>query len=113
MRKRYFNTAFAESMVPDGDVRFATLSSKEASAWLQEAAFENVANPDHANTLDALSRKTAVELREGTGARVTLGKGDQVLVGGIRIPDLGRVTREYTDVEVASAIFRFRLVIIL
>lgn len=103
----YFNTAFAASMVPDGIVEFRTVSVEEASEMLQ-GEFANVANPTHAPTLSALSRKLGVNLTQAQGGRVLLSEDDACLVA--QISGLPRETREFTDEEVAAATFSFRLV---
>ncbi len=107
--RRYFNTALASSMLPDGTVRIRTLSQLEASSWLREAPFLNAANPNHGNTLAMLSASLGVELRASAeGGKLSLASGDVCLVSEVRA--LPRVTREFTDAEVAAAEVRLRLV---
>lgn len=105
--ERFFNTTLGISMLPDGVVTFDTLSDDEARDWLAKE-FENVANPNHANSLDAISRKLGVDVRNAKGGRVRLDEGDSCLVA--EITGIPRETREFTDAEIAAAKFIFRIV---
>ena len=104
---RYFNTTLGLSMLPDGSFSAETLSSEQAAEWF-EGEFENVANPNHANSLDAISRHLEVDVRAAKGGRVSLQSGDECLVA--QISGVPRETREFTDEEIADASFSFRLV---
>lgn len=104
---KYFNTTLGLSMLPDGQVAVRTVSPEEAAEFLR-AGVNNVANPSHANTLDAISRRTGVDVRSATGGRVALKSGDSCLVA--EISGVPRETREFTDKEVSAATFTFRLV---
>jgi hypothetical protein len=108
MAKQYFNTTLGLSMLPDGDCTIKTLSLEEAKAYLQKDGLTNAANPSHANTLDAVSKKLAVDVRAAKGGRVALVSGDSCLVA--EISNVPRETREFTEAEIAQAIFKFRLV---
>ena len=113
----YFNTAFSLSMLTES----ATLTvqknvdTETARDFLRAGNTRNVANPNHANTLDALTRILGIDVVAGaSGARVTLQPGDQVLVATFTPSrDTPRETREYTDAQVASATFSFDLVTVL
>jgi len=108
----YFNTAFAASMVPDGDVQFFTFDVKGIRFLIEGAMergeFANVANPTHANTLRALSSVLGIDLNKARGGRVFLKEEDVCIVA--QISGLPRETREFTDEEVAAATFTFRVV---
>ena len=103
----YFNTTLGLSMLPDGGVFIETLTAEGAAAWLRRG-FENVANPSHANTLDAVSRHLGVDVRQAKGGRIKLASGDECLVA--EISGVPRETREFTDAEITAATFTFRLV---
>jgi len=108
---RFFNTTLGISMLPDGQFKLKTLTIKEVKNWLQNNNFQNVANPNHANSLDAISRKISVDVRNAEGRRVSLSVGDECLVA--QISGIPRETREFTDKEIKAATFTFRLVKIL
>lgn len=93
-------------MLPDGKFDLKTLSAQEATEFFS-SDFENVANPSHANTLDAVSKRLEINVRDAKGGRVFLNSGDQCLVA--EISGVPRVTREFTDEEIVAATFRFRL----
>ena len=103
----YFNTTLGLSMLPNGQVAIRTVSSEEAAEFIL-AGVDNVANPSHANTLDAVSRHLGVDVRSAKGGRIRLEAGDRCLVA--EISGVPRETREFTDKEIGSAIFTFRLV---
>lgn len=110
---KYFNTAFSLSMVPfpfhaDGE----QLTAEKAAEFLA-GNVANVANPSHANTLDAVTKKLGVDVRNAKGGRVKLMKGDQILVAQVTFPpSVPRETKEYTDEQVAQGVFEFDLVTI-
>jgi len=104
---KYFNTTLGLSMLPDGNISVGTLTAEEAAGWLRQE-FENVANPSHANTLDAVSRHLGVDVRQAKGGRIKLTAGDGCLVA--EISGVPRETREFTDAEITAATFTFRLV---
>lgn len=104
---RYFNTTLGLSMLPDGDFSVRTLTSEEAASWLCQE-FNNVANPSHGNTLDAVSRHLGIDVRDAKGGRVALESGDECLV--VQISGVPRETREFTDEEIEAATFTFRVV---
>lgn len=110
---RYFNTTLGLSMLPDGRFFVEALTWGEARAWLC-GAFENVVNPSHTNSLDAICRHLNVDGRlaekicNAKGGRVILQRGDECLVA--QIENVPRETREFTDEEVKNASFAFRLV---
>ncbi len=103
----YFNTTLGLSMLPDGDVSVKTLSEAKTKEFLSREV-ENIANPNHANTLDAVSRRLGIDVRGAKGGRVTLASTDFCLVA--EIGNVPRETREFTDEEIDKAIFKFRLV---
>ncbi len=97
-------------MLPDGKMEIRTLSENEASKWLS-SGFENAANPMHSNSLQAISQKLNFDVRDAKGGRVSLESGDQCLVA--QISGIPRETREFSDEEISSAVFIFRLVTVL
>ncbi len=104
---RYFNTTLGLSMLPDGSVVIKTLTEREAAVWLQ-VAYENVANPSHSNSLQAITQKLGVDVRGAKGGRISLEAGDECLVA--QISGIPRETREFSDEEIAAAQFDLRLV---
>ena len=109
MATRYFNTTLGLSMLPDGDFTVTTVSMDEAVDYLRRDGVENVANPSHGNTLQAITQKLGVDVRmAAVGRRVILNQGDACLVA--QIGNIPRETREFTDEEIQAANFEFRLV---
>lgn len=108
----FFNTAFSLSMIaPPCDLQVEELSDVEARAFLAGQGVANVANPNHANTLSALSQKLGNDVRDAKGGRVALASGDAMLVGQVVFPsDVPRETTEYTDEQLAKGKFSFLLV---
>lgn len=109
----YFNTAFSLSMLAsDCALRVQKgISESAAAVWLRQSDVKNVANPNHGNTLDAVSKRLGVDVRSASGGRVVLSQGDQVLVAQVSFPpDVPRETKEYTDEQVARGRFSFDLV---
>jgi hypothetical protein len=106
---RYFNTTLGLSMLPDGDFAVETLSESRAAEFLN-GGVENVANPQHANSLQAITQKLGVDVRESKGGRVFLKSGDECLVA--EIGNIPRETREFSDEEISAATFKFRLVVV-
>jgi hypothetical protein len=108
---KYFNTAFSLSMVvPPFVISGSELTPAEASKWLNQE-IQNVANPNHANTLDAVSKKLGTGVRDAKGGRVVLSSGDECLVAQVSFPpSVPRETKEYTDEQVALGKFSFVLV---
>lgn len=104
---RYFNTTLGLSMLADGDFTVRTVDSTKASEFLRSGVV-NAANPTHGNSLDAISRKLDVDVRDAKGGRVSLVAGDECLVA--QISNIPRETREFSDVEIAAARFEFRIV---
>ncbi|MDP2641055.1 MAG: hypothetical protein Q8P39_00735 [Candidatus Yanofskybacteria bacterium] len=97
-------------MLPDGQVAVRTVTPEEAAEFIR-AGVENVANPSHGNTLDAVSRHLDVDVRSAKGGRIRLEAGDSCLVA--EISGVPRETREFTDAEISAATFTFRLVDVL
>jgi hypothetical protein len=95
-------------MAPDGDLSVQTIDETAAAEFLRQEGMANVANPTHANSLDAISRRLGVDVRNTRGGRVLLSSGDECLVG--EIGNVPRETREFTDAEIAKATFRFRII---
>lgn len=114
MAQKLFNTAFSLSMVvPPFGMEGIELTPAEAAEWLRQEGVVNAANPTHANTLDAVSKKVGVDMRAAKGGRVVLGKGDGCLVAQVVFPpSVPRETKEYTDEQVALGTFSFILVIV-
>lgn len=105
--KKFFNTTLGLSMLADGKVSITTINQEQAVAWLN-GGYENVANPSHGNSLQAITQKLGVDVRDAKGGRVSLATGDECLVA--QISGIPRETREFTDEEIAAARFDFRLV---
>lgn len=105
----YFNTTLGISMLGDGIFSVRTLSADDAAKWLRQDDIVNAANPTHSNSLDAISRKIGVNVREAKGGRVALSAGDECLVA--QISGIPRETREFSDAEICAARFEFRLVV--
>jgi hypothetical protein len=110
MTKKFFNTALGLSMLRDGDVNIRTFALEEAIEWF-DSNFTNAANPNHSNSLQALTQKTGVNLTEAEGGRILLESGDECLVA--QISNIPRETREFTDEEIAAATFIFRLITVI
>lgn len=110
--KRYFNTTLGLSMLPDGEFSVRTVDSRAAMAYLLDASsgLENIANLNHGNTLDAVSGLLLHNLRQAKGGRVRLASGDQCLVAEVGNLPPQRETREYSNEEIAAAMFTFRIV---
>lgn len=108
---KYFNTAFSLSMVcPPFTITGRELTLAEAAEWLQSGYVVNVANPTHANTLDAVSRKLGVDVRNGSGDRVVLGSESECLVAQVFFPSsVPRETKEYSEEHIALGRFSFVL----
>lgn len=109
MARRFFNTAFSLSMVtPPCTMQVVEITETEAAAFVAAEGVANVANPQHANTLQALSKRLGVDVSGAQGGRVALEPGDEVVVGQVSFPpSVPRETREYTDEQVASGKFSF------
>jgi len=105
---KYFNTTLGSSMLPDGMIEIVTIAEDVAANYLLDPEVVNAANPSHANTLDAMSRRLGVDVRSAKGGRVSLEAGDSCLI--VEIGNIPRETREFTDEEVAKATLMFRLV---
>lgn len=109
---KYFNTAYSLSMHKfPFQTNGVELSAAEAAAWLQDGDVSNVANPNHANTLAALTQKLGLSVMDAKGGRVVLEPGDQLLVGQVSFPaDVPRETMEYSDEQLAKGRFSFGLI---
>lgn len=104
---KFFNTTLGISMLPDGEFTVITLTDGEATKYLA-GDIENVANPTHANSLQAISQKLGVNVLVAKGGRVFLGAGDECLIA--QVTGIPRETREYSDEEITKAEFVFRLI---
>jgi len=104
---RFFNTTLGLSMLPDGDMSVTTITNEKAAEFLREGC-QNVANPNHSNSLQAITQAIGVDVRNAQGGRVKLNQGDICLVA--EISGIPRETREFTDEEIKAAKFNFRLV---
>lgn len=104
---RFFNTTLGISMLADGQIAIETLNENQVTKWF-EINFENVANPSHSNSLQAITQKIGVDVRNAKGGRISLESGDECLVA--QIGGIPRETREFTDEEIEAATFTFRLV---
>lgn len=109
---KYLNTAFSLSMVKcPFTLTGEELTPEQAASWLQDRQVQNACNPQHANTLDAVSKRLQLDVRAAKGGRVLLQPGDECLVAQVSFPpDVPRETKEYTDEQVARATFSFILV---
>lgn len=113
MGQLFFNTTFALSMVTDGLVDIKTVDIHYAKNFLR-LPHKNIANPTHANSLNAISKKIYFDVRQGTGERVTMTSGDVCLVAEIELPkDAPRKTEQYSDEVIAASKFNFRVVHVL
>jgi hypothetical protein len=110
---QYFNTAFSLSMMEEHFlIEGVSTTDSEARKFLKNAGVVNVANPNHANTLAAVSQKLGVDvLTDATGGRVNLTAGDEMLVAQVVFPlDVPRDTTEYTNEQLAQGKFSFVIV---
>lgn len=107
---RFFNTTLGISMLADGTFSVLTLTKEQACEWLEEG-YDNVANPQHSNSLQALTQILGRDVKDAKGGRISLSSGDQCLVA--QISGIPRETREFTDEEIGAARFDFRLVKVL
>lgn len=95
-------------MLTDGEISVRTLTDSEAAEWLRSGEYLNAANPSHGNSLQAITQKLGVDIRNAQGGRIVLTAGDECLVA--QITGIPRETREFTDDEIAAARFEFRAV---
>ena len=106
---RYFNTTLGISMLPDGDCTVETVTEETAAQYLLSDV-ENVANPSHGNSLQAITQLLGADVCNPKGGRVFLKSGDSCLVA--EVSGIPRETREFTNEEIEAATFRFRIVYI-
>lgn len=104
----YFGFALADSMFEeDCVIERKSLNIDDVKKILGEGV-EPCLNPSHSATIKAMNDKFGLEVRiPETPPRVCLGKGDSLVVMGVR--GLPRLTdrHEYTEDEIASATFKF------
>jgi hypothetical protein len=109
----YFNTAFSLSMVK-APFRIVgnEFTIEQVQYWLRkDGNVINVANPTHANTLNAISQKIGIDVRDAKGGRVLMKRRDTCLVAQVSFPpEVPRETKEYTDEQIALGTFSFILV---
>ncbi|MFH1145466.1 MAG: hypothetical protein V1707_00675 [bacterium] len=108
---KYFNTTLGLSMLPDGKFYVVTVDADAAKCFFSSNDIQNIANPTHANSLQAIIQKLGVDVRDAKGGRIRLSSGDQCLIA--EISGIPRETREFSDTEIASAVFNFRIVEVL
>lgn len=112
----YFNTAFSLSMIESSaTLRIFHVSACMAKTLLKAGLTCNVANPNHANTLCAVSALLGIDVStNATGSRVTLESGDSMLVAQVVFPQsIPRETTEYTQEMLDKGKFTFQLVRVL
>jgi hypothetical protein len=107
---RYFSATFRLSMVPDGMyiVKVKTIDEEAAAEFLRHEGVVNAVNPNYANSLEAISKRLSVDVRQTMGGRITLEVGDELLIA--KIGNVPRGTQMFTEEEIAAATFDFRTV---
>lgn len=108
MTKTYFGFALADSMFA-GDVRIErrSLTLKEVAIEVAQGVI-SCCNPSHEATIGAMRSRFGLSVEiPPTPPRVEMGKGDAIIVMGVR--GLPRLTdrHEYTEAEIAQATFVF------
>jgi len=112
MKKIYFGFALADSMFAEAGncvINRRGLSIKEATALIAEGIVPCL-NPSHKATIDAMKARFGIDVEiPEAPPRVSLVKGDSLVVMGVR--GLPRLTdrHEYSDEEIAQASFSFSL----
>jgi hypothetical protein len=109
MGKTYFGFALADSMFA-GDCTISRKVITPDSVKEMVNELEPCLNPSHQPTIDAMRSRFGIDIAiPETPARVSLAKGDALVVMGVR--GLPRLTdrHEYTEDEIASATFVFSL----
>lgn len=108
MSKIFFGFAIADSMFAgDCTIRRQVLTADEAKVIVKQSV-ESCLNASHEATIVAMNEKFGIEVAiPQTPPRVSLSKGDSIVVMGVR--GLPRLTenRHYTAEEIASASFVF------
>lgn len=111
MAKVFFGFALADSMF-DGDCLISrkTLNVEDVKELVEAGELTPCLNPSHKATIEAMRERfgISVEIPE-TPPKVSLSKGDSLIVMGVR--GLPRLTdrHEYNEEEIASASFSFSL----
>ena len=112
MGRCFFGFAFADSMfaeAEDCEISRRVLSIEEATTLIAEGV-EPCLNPSHKATIDAMRLRFGIDVNiPDAPVRVSLAKGDSLIVMGVR--GLPRLTdrHEYSDEEIAQASFSFSL----
>ncbi len=107
--KKYFGFALADSMFEgDCDIRRRSLTAEEVRAMAEAGELTSCLNPSHRATIDAMRTRFDIDVEiPEQPPRVSVGVGDSVVVMGVRgLPRLAD-RHEYTEEEIASAIFSF------
>lgn len=105
----YVSLAISDTMFPAGELYKESMSAETAQNWLYSNQFVSAANPSHATTFDALSRKFGIDLPIPDRApKVALERGDNLLVFQANLPRLAEGER-HSDETVENAEFRFSL----
>lgn len=110
MSKVYFGFAVADSMFqPTCNVTRRPLTVEEVRSMVDNGVISCL-NPSHQATIDAMRQRFGLDVEiPATPPKVSLGKGDSVIV--MAVQGLPRLTdrREYTTEEVEGATFAFGL----
>lgn len=110
---RYYSFAISDSMFEtDCVVSRKKITPEEAKGLLQpEEGLQPCLNPSHKATIQAMKERFGIEVSvPETAPKVTLNRGDSLVVASIRgLTRLDATRHEYTSAEVASAKFDFAL----
>ena len=113
MSKVYFGFALADSMFAENcEISRRVLSVEEVKSLVAQG-IESCCNPSHVATIGAMRSRFGIDVPiPETPPRVQLGRGDSVIVMGVR--GLPRLTdrHEYNEEEIASATFSFSLYLV-
>lgn len=113
MSKVYFGFALADSMFAGHCAIIRRVLDLEEVKLLLAEGVESCCNPSHSTTIGAMRSRFGIDVPiPETPPRVQLGRGDAVIVMGVR--GLPRMTErhEYTEEEIASATFSFSLYLV-
>ena len=107
----YFGFALADSMFSGAcTIRREVIDVDTVRELAAAGALTPCLNPSHKATIDAMQSRFGIEVEiPETPPRVSVGSGDSVIVMGVR--GLPRLTdrHEYTEEEIASAVFGFTM----
>ena len=110
----YFEFALADSMFSgDCNINRRWLSFDEAKDLIAQGV-ESCCTPSHKATIEAMAARFGIEVEiPETPPRVSLGSGDSIIIMGVRgLPHLTD-RHEYTEAEIALAIFSFSIYTVL